>query len=66
MCGSSASTDPRGGLPARAVPTATGPAMNSGGAVAATDDAADGDDGNVDQQMFAIPRRPRVGQRFKV
>src|SRR3954447_26877580 len=40
--------------------------MDGGGAVAAADDAADGDDGDIDQQMFAVTDVPRVGERFEV
>ena len=43
-----------------------GPAMDGGRAVAAADDAAGGDDGDIDQQVFAIPHAPRVGERFEV
>ena len=43
-----------------------GPAMDGGGAVAAAEDAADGDDGDIDQQVLAIASVPRVGERFEV
>ena len=43
-----------------------GPAMDGGGAIAAADDAADGDDDDIDQQVLAIARVPRVGERFEV
>src|SRR4051812_6395551 len=41
--------------------TVLGPAMDGGGAVATADDAADGDDGDIDQQMVAVTDVPRVG-----
>src|SRR3954453_18159905 len=40
--------------------------MDGGGAVAAAEDATDGDDGDIDQQMFAVTDVPRVGERFEV
>ena len=43
-----------------------GPAMDGGGAIAPADDAADGDDGDIDQEVLAIARVPRVGERFEV
>ena len=43
-----------------------GPAMDGGGTIAAADDAADGDDHDIDQEMFAISHVPRVGERFEV
>ena len=43
-----------------------GPAMDGGGSVAPADDAADGDDGDIDQQVLAIARVPGVGERFEV
>ena len=43
-----------------------GPAMDGGGAIAPAEDAADGDDGDIDQEVLAIARVPRVGERFEV
>ena len=43
-----------------------GPAMDGGGAVAPADDAADGDDDDIDQEVLAIARVPGVGERFEV
>ena len=43
-----------------------GPAMDGGGAVAPAEDAADGDDGDIDQEVLAIARVPGVGERFEV
>src|SRR3954453_1413953 len=40
--------------------------MDGGGAVAAAEDATDGDDGDIDQQVFAVTDVPRVGERFEV
>src|SRR3954452_2155599 len=40
--------------------------MDSGGAVATADDAADGDDGDIDHQVPAIARVARVVERFEV
>ena len=43
-----------------------GPAMDGGGSIAAADDGADGDDGDIDQEMFAIASVARVVERFEV
>ena len=43
-----------------------GPAMDGGRPVAAADHAADGDDGDVDQQVLAVARVARVGERLEV
>src|SRR5438270_6462086 len=43
-----------------------GPAMDGGGPVAAADDAADGDDGDIDHQVPAIAHVARVAERFEV
>ena len=43
-----------------------GPAMDGGGAIAAADDAADGDDGDIGQEVLTIACVPRIGERFEV
>jgi len=43
-----------------------GSAMNGGGSIAAADDAADGDDGDIDHQMLAIARVAGVGEGFEI
>src|SRR3954465_6026431 len=43
-----------------------GPAMDGGGPVAPAEDAADGDDDDIDHQVLAIARVPRIGERFEV
>jgi hypothetical protein len=43
-----------------------GPAMDGGGPIAAADDGADGDDGDIDEQVFAIARVAGVVERFEV
>ena len=47
-------------------PPVLGPAMDGRRAIAAADHAADGDDDDIDQQMFAIARVPGVGERLEV
>jgi len=37
-----------------------GPAMDGGGSITPADDSADRDDGDIDQEVFAIPNVPRV------
>jgi hypothetical protein len=37
--------------------------MDGGGSIAAADDAADGDDGDIDQEVFAIAGVPRIVER---
>src|SRR5512135_1833131 len=43
-----------------------GPAMDGGGSIASAEDAADGDDDDIDQEVLAIARVPRIGERFEV
>ena len=43
-----------------------GPAMNGGGSVAIAEDAANGDDDDIAQEVFAIARVPGIGKRLKV
>src|SRR3954452_5947922 len=43
-----------------------GPAVDGGRPIAPADDAADGDDGDIAQEMLAIALVPRVGERFEV
>ena len=43
-----------------------GPAMDGGGPIGSAEDAADGDDGDIDQEVLAIARVPRIGERFEV
>ena len=43
-----------------------GPAMDGGGPVASADDAADGDDRDIDQEVLAIARVPGIAERFKI
>src|SRR3954463_1774280 len=44
----------------------SGPAMDGGGPIAAADDGADGDDGDIDQEVSAITRVAGVVERFEV
>ena len=43
-----------------------GPAMNGGGASAIAKDAADGNDDDVTEEVFAIARVTWIGERLKV
>jgi len=43
-----------------------GPAMDGGGPVASAGDAADRDDDDIGQEVLAIARVPRIGERFEV
>src|SRR5690348_879573 len=43
-----------------------GPAMDGGGSIAPADDAADRDDGDIDHQVLAVARVPRVAEGFEV
>src|SRR4051794_34841016 len=43
-----------------------GPTMDGGGSVAPADDAANRDDGDIDHQVLAVARVPRVAEGFKV
>lgn len=43
-----------------------GPAMDGGGSIAPAEDAADGDDDDIDQEVLAIARVPRIRERFEV
>ena len=45
---------------------ADGPAMHGSGTVASAHNGGYGDDDDVDEQMFAIARMARIGQRFKI
>jgi hypothetical protein len=43
-----------------------GPSVDGGGSVAASEDSADGDDGEIGEPVFAIARVAGVGERFEV
>jgi hypothetical protein len=40
--------------------------MDSRRPLTATDDAANGDHGDIDEEMFAITSMPGIGERFEV
>jgi hypothetical protein len=40
--------------------------MDGGGSIAAADDGTNGDDNDIDQEMFAIASVPGVVERFEV
>ena len=62
----SAITDPQNEMLRQPTLLKCGPAMNCRRPVTPADDAAHGDDRDVDEEMFAIACVPGVGERFEV
>ena len=56
----------QGEIPSQPVLPFHGPAMYRGGTIASADDGTNGDNRDIDEEVFAIACMPGIGKRFEV